>query len=177
VRRIAADFHCFRKAHLSLLRSLFHRQDGQALPEFALVLPVLVLVLFAIIDFGKAFNYWNDATHIAAEGARYAAVNGKPYPGSPGSLQAQLLAQGDTDELRSGGTESLGSAAQVCVSFPDPADPTVINLTPHRGDPVRVTMSFEYSWLPLLDLGSTEITSTAVMRLETLPTNYSAGCT
>jgi Flp pilus assembly protein TadG len=162
---------------VSLLRSLLHRQDGQALPEFALVLPVLVLVLFAILDFGKAFNYWNDATHIAAEGARYAAVNGKPYPGSPGSLQAQLLAEGDTSELRSGGTESVDSAPQVCLSFPSPTDPTATNPTPHRGDPVRVTMTFEYSWLPVLDLGSTSITSSAVMRLETTPTTYSAGCT
>jgi Flp pilus assembly protein TadG len=164
---------------MSLLRSLLHRQDGQALPEFALVIPVLVLVLFAIIDFGKAFNYWNDATHIAAEGARYAAVNGKPYPAAAGSLQAQLLAQGDTSELRGGGTNSLASAAQVCVSFPSPtdSDPDATNPTPHRGDPVRVTMTFEYSWLPVLDLGSTEITSSAVMRLETLPTGYSAGCT
>jgi hypothetical protein len=155
------------------------RQDGQALPEFALVLPLLVLLLFGIVDFGKAFNYWNDATHISAEGARYAAVNSKPYPGSPGTLQAQLLAEGDTAELRNGGTESVGSAPQVCVSFPDPDDPAAINPDPRRGDPVRVTMTFEYSWLPVLDLDatSTEISSSAVMRLETLPTNYSAGCT
>jgi hypothetical protein len=135
-----------------------------------------MIVLLGIIDFGKAFNYWNDATHIAAEGARYAAVNTKPYPGSPGSLQAQLLAQGDTNELRAGGTDSIATAPTVCVRFPDKTDPTVDNPTPRRGDPVEVKMTFQYSWLPLLDLDDTSITSTAIMRLETAPNGYAAGC-
>jgi Flp pilus assembly protein TadG len=150
------------------LRSLINREDGQALPEFALVIPVLILVLVAILHFGKAFNYWNDATHIAAEGARYATVNSKPYPTNPASLQAQLLAQGDTLELRNGGTAEVPTAAQVCIDFP--------NGTMKRGDPVRVAMTFDYAWVPFLGIAKKTITSTAVMRLETAPTTYSAGC-
>jgi Flp pilus assembly protein TadG len=155
---------------LFTFRSLLSREDGQALPEFALVLPILLVVFMGIIHFGKAFNYWNDATHITAEGARYAAVNNKPYPSNPASLQAQLHAQGDTPELRSGGTADVPTASQVCIDFPTG--------TAAKGEPVRVTMSFRYHWLPLLKLSatSTTITSTAVMRLETAPTNYSAGC-
>ena len=141
------------------------------------MLPVLLLIVLGIVDFGKAFNYWNNATHIAAEGGRYAAVNNKPYPGAPGTLQAQLLAQGDTQELRSGGTNSVASAPQVCVRFPDKTNPLVDNPTPHRGDPVEVKMTFDYSWLPLFEFDDTTIASTAVMRLETTPTNYTAGCT
>jgi hypothetical protein len=153
---------------MSLLRPLIRHEDGQALPEFALVIPLLVLVLFAVIDFGKAFNYWNNATHITAEGARYAAVNNKPFPTNPASLQGQLLAEASTDELRDGDTASVPDGATVCIDFPDG--------TPQRGHPVRVTMSFEYSWLPLLDLFATDVTSTSVMRLETAPTNYAVGC-
>ncbi len=153
---------------MSILRSLIRREDGQALAEFALVFPILIVVFIGIIHFGKAFNYWNDATHISAEGARYAAVNNKPYPSNPASLQAQLLAQGDTAELRAGGTPDIPAASQVCIDFPSG--------TAAKGEPVRVTMRFEWHWLPVLDLGTTMITSTAVMRLETAPTNYSAGC-
>jgi Flp pilus assembly protein TadG len=151
-------------------RSLINREDGQALPEFALVLPILIVVFIGIIHFGKAFNYWNDATHITAEGARYAAVNNKPYPADPASLQAQLHAQGDTPELRNGGTSDVPTASQVCIDFPSG--------TAAKGEPVRVTLTFRYQWMPLFDLGvtSTTITSTAVMRLETAPTIYSAGC-
>ena len=155
---------------VSSLRSHIGREDGQALAEFALVFPILIVVFIGIIHFGKAFNYWNDATHITAEGARYAAVNNKPYPANPGSLQAQLHAQGDTAELRSGGTTDVPTPSQVCIDFPTG--------TAAKGEPVRVRMTFTYDWLPLFDLdaASTTITSTAVMRLETAPTNYSAGC-
>jgi hypothetical protein len=152
---------------VSLLRSLIRHEDGQALPEFALVIPVLALVLFAVVHFGKAFNYWNDATHISAEGARYAAVNGKPFPSDPASLQAQLLGQ-STNELRNGGTDSIPAGAEVCIDFPDGIA--------QRGHPVRVTMHFTYSWMPLLGLDDTPVTSTSVMRLETAPTKYAVGC-
>jgi Flp pilus assembly protein TadG len=128
---------------VSSLHSLIHREDGQALPEFALVVPLLVVILFAVIAFGKAFNYWNDATHISAEGARYAAVNNKPFPANAASLQAQLHAQADTDELRNGrASGDVTSPSQVLG----------------------------------LAMANTDVESTSVMRLETAPTNYVAGC-
>ena len=152
----------------------FHLKDerGQALVEFALVVPILLLVLVAVLHFGKAINYSNDATHIAAEGARYAAVNRKPLPGSALSLQAQLLGQADSAELKSGGTGSIPTAAQVCIEYG----------TSSICDPVRVRMSFTYKWMPFisrfLPSGTTQtaIQSSAVMRLEAPPTAYSAGC-
>jgi hypothetical protein len=148
-------------------------ESGQALPEFALVLPLLLLLLFGMLDFGKAFNYWIDTTQITAEGARYAAVNRKPDPLSGLSLQQQLQGQGDTAELRTGGTDSVAAPAQVCIEFP--------NTTLAAGDPVKVKMTFTYHWMPFLgsqiaDLTDTTVTSTATMRLESAATNYAAGC-
>jgi hypothetical protein len=35
-----------------------------------------------MVDFGKAFNYWNDETHLANEAVRYAVVNKNPLGGS-----------------------------------------------------------------------------------------------
>src|SRR5262245_21500673 len=144
-------------------RSLLHRDDGQALVEFTLVLPVLVLIVFAMISFGKAFNYWNDATHLTAEAARFAAVNRKPDPANPASLQAQIRAQTDSNELKNGGTSSVASPASVCVDFPDG--------TADVGHPVRVRMTFAYRWMPLLRLlpATKTISSSTVMRLEARP--------
>lgn len=130
--------------------------------------------MLAVLTFGKSINYWNDATHIASEGARYAAVNRKPTPGNALSLQAQLLAQADSSELRSGGSDAVASPAQVCIEFP--------NGTSLVGDPVKVRMTFTYKWIPLITsflpskTASKTIQSSAVMRLEAPPTNYSAGC-
>jgi Flp pilus assembly protein TadG len=150
--------------------SLLRRDDGQALVEIALVLPVLLVVLFGMLHFGKVFNYWNDATHLTAEAARFAAVNRKPDPANSASLQEQIRGQADADELRNGGTDSVAAPATVCVDFPAG--------TSNVGDPVRVRMTFSYRWMPFLRLvpGASTITSTTVMRLEAPPTTYSAGC-
>src|SRR5437867_7041492 len=51
------------------------RRDGQrsqALIEFALVSPVLLLLLFGVIDIGRAIFYYDTLNHAAREGARVA---------------------------------------------------------------------------------------------------------
>jgi Flp pilus assembly pilin Flp len=50
------------------------REDGAAAVEFALLLPLLVLLLFGFIQFGIAFNTKIQATNAAREGARMAVV-------------------------------------------------------------------------------------------------------
>ena len=84
-----------------------------ALVEFVLVLPLLLIILFAMLDFGRVFNYWIDATHLSNEGARWAVVN--KNPGASGTLQAYIQQQGDTDELRNGGTPSVPALRNVSV--------------------------------------------------------------
>jgi Flp pilus assembly pilin Flp len=49
-------------------------QDGAAAVEFALLLPLLVLLLFGFIQFGVAFNTRIQATNAAREAARQAVV-------------------------------------------------------------------------------------------------------
>ena len=53
------------------------RERGAAAVEFALLLPVLLLLVFGIIDFGRALNAQITLTQAAREGARLAAV-GQP---------------------------------------------------------------------------------------------------
>jgi Flp pilus assembly protein TadG len=48
---------------------------GQALVEFALVLPLFLLFLIAIFDLGRAVFAYNTLTNAAREGARTAIVN------------------------------------------------------------------------------------------------------
>jgi Flp pilus assembly protein TadG len=52
------------------------RSRGQALVEFALIIPLFLLMLFGIIDIGRVI-WANDAlTNAAREGARFASVKG-----------------------------------------------------------------------------------------------------
>lgn len=58
-------------------------EQGQAMTEFALVIPLLALVLFGIIQFGIVFNNYVTLTDATRAGARKAAVAGKlPNPTS-----------------------------------------------------------------------------------------------
>ena len=50
------------------------RDRGSAAVEFALVLPLLLLLVFGIIDFGRALNAQITLTQAAREGVRLAAL-------------------------------------------------------------------------------------------------------
>ena len=52
----------------------FKSEQGQSLTEFALALPILALLLFAVIQFGVAFNNYVTLTDATRAGARKAAV-------------------------------------------------------------------------------------------------------
>jgi Flp pilus assembly protein TadG len=151
-------------------RSPYDSEAGVALVEFTLILPILLLLLLGMLDFGKAFNYWIDGTHLSHEGARWAAVDKNPGPG--GSLQDSIRQRADTPELRDGGSPSVASPLQVCISFPEG--------TSKVGDPVRVTVTTTYNFLGFLGqrTGITQktISSDSTMRIERPPSNYSAGC-
>lgn len=51
------------------------RTRGQSLVEFALIFPILILMLVAIFDLGRAVFAYNSITNAAREGARLAIVN------------------------------------------------------------------------------------------------------
>jgi TadE-like protein len=162
-------------------------ENGAAMAELALVLPLLLVLIFGLLDFGKAFNAWIDETHLANEGARLAAVNYKPDAGWPacpsadptGGLGCYIQRGAATKELVGGRTGTpyapLQNGAKVCISFPN-----VGHTNPIVGDPVQVTVSVNYKWLRYLtgwiDAATTPITGRATMRLEALPGNYTSGC-
>ncbi len=67
------------------------RRDGQrsqALIEFALVSPVLLLLLFGVIDIGRAIFYYDTLNHAAREGARVAARASNQLPTNTDVLSA-----------------------------------------------------------------------------------------
>ena len=126
-----------------------------------------------ILDFGRAFNYWISTTHLASEGARLAAVDHVP-PGSA-DLQTYIREKAGTEELKNGGTRWVDAPLQVCV-VPGPGDEV--------GDPVQVTVTTTYDFLPISNFGipglgdvaDMEISGEATMRREVLAENVSAGC-
>lgn len=138
-------------------------ESGVVAVEFALTLPFIFIVLFLIVEFGQVFNNLNDLNQIAANGARFAAVN--QNPGS-GTLQEYLAGQA--------GTQRLKDDIKVCVVFP--------NGTTNVGDPVQIETSSTYTLLPIIGTfvsnPSLSLKGSATMRIERAPdgTEYGAGC-
>ena len=51
-------------------------EQGQALIEMAIALPLLLLVTMAAVEFGRAYQHWQVLTNAAREGARMAVLPG-----------------------------------------------------------------------------------------------------
>ena len=119
--------------------------DGVAMTEFALVLPVFVLIIVGLLAFGRVFFYWIDANHIASETARWAIVDRNPFPET---LQ-QHAARSSTTEFE--------SDVRVCITAPDGAV---------LGRPLVVKVQKPFSLVPILDAGTITIRGTSTMRIE-----------
>lgn len=59
-----------------MLKVFRKREQGQALVELALVLPVLIMLIFGIVEFGRVSNAYLVVTQAAREGARQGTIGG-----------------------------------------------------------------------------------------------------
>ena len=84
--------------------------DGAVLVEFALLAPILFLIVFGIIEFGWGFAQYLDVRHGAREAARLAAVNYSEdglTTGGPQTRQIQLEA---CDRM---GGDAIGATVEI----------------------------------------------------------------
>jgi hypothetical protein len=137
-------------------------EHGQALVEFALVLPLLLALVFGIVEFALALNSQGDETHIASEIARYATVNQNPGEASGKTLAQWGAGQLDNKALQEG-------KSRLCISFPKGNE---------AGQQVKVEFASTVRWLPIPHLlpATTKVVGSAVMRLETSATHYAEEC-
>ena len=143
-------------------------ERGQAAVEFALVVPVFCLIVLALVDFGEGAELLAGHEPPRDEGARLAAVLGNsPEPG--GGWKAWIQQQAETGGAAQ--RDGLGHRRrrQVCIRLP--GEPT--GRRAKIGDPVRVTVSADYKWIPFVGGATIKLASHSTMRLERLPT-YSA---
>ena len=113
------------------------RSQAQSLVEFALFLPVVMLILLMSLDFGRVFLGWVHLNNMARIGANYASLNADAWQGTGNAaLQARYrtLMQNDATVINCTLPTPLPPP-----SFPDPA-PTTYDLGSTVD--VRVTCSF-----------------------------------
>lgn len=121
------------------------KERGQELVEYALILPIMMLILMSILDLGRAVYYYSAIHNSAREGARYGVIN----PEDPAGIEAVVRKK-----------------AVVL----NPADLTVVIILPDE-DTVQVTVTYQFAAItPIAGilLGENVITlgSRAAMRIE-----------
>jgi Flp pilus assembly protein TadG len=146
------------------LRSKLREEHGTALIEFALVLPVLILIVMGILYFGRYESYANDEQQLASSAARWASINANPGSGSNQTLQ-QYVAQQASPELQGG---SDVSAIKVYIYYPNGS-------TGQIGQSVRACVTNTVNFIPMFGLTSSTMVQTATMAVEQSPaSNWTA---
>ena len=118
-------------------------ERGAVLVEFAFILPILVLFIFGIVEFGRAYSARIQLTSAVREGARAVALGGTP------AQAANAIKDGAPGLTRS---EVAVTAATSCVGPTPPANATV-----------SASYPFHYT-IPLFRNGTWTLKATGVMR-------------
>jgi TadE-like protein len=136
------------------------RERGQALVEFALILPLFVVLLVGLVQFGVGLNYWLDLNRLANQGVRWAVVNCNPA--SAGVCEAadgtQNIELAIKDQRTSGGNTITKS--KVCYET-----------TKSVGQPLTVSLEAPFGFRQILDLEWMTLRAKASMRIEQNLTN------
>ncbi|MEW5991733.1 MAG: TadE/TadG family type IV pilus assembly protein [Chloroflexota bacterium] len=138
---------------------------GQGLPEFALVLPILVLLIFGLLDLGRAIYAANAVANAARMGARTAIVNQNP-------LDVSTRAAGQATALGIDPAADCTSTTGVCVDFQNSSQTAACSTLfgPDLKSCVAVvTVKYTFTaFTPIIGtiLGPIPITSTSIQALE-----------
>ena len=118
---------------------------GQSLVEFALIVPLLLLIVFMLLDLGRAVYYYSVIYNAAREGARYGII----HPSDTAGIDA--------------------AARELAIGL-DPSDLIITSSNPSETT-IQVTATYRFRIItPLVEifLGRTQIDldSTALMIIE-----------
>jgi hypothetical protein len=105
-----------------IVRKLLLDRAGSSAAEFALVLPLLMLLLFGVIDAGRWIWTYNQAEKATQMGARFAIVTNTITSGLNSSyVGTGGLTQGDPIPASAFGKVRCTDASCTCVTAPCPA--------------------------------------------------------
>lgn len=147
------------------LRRRWLDQRGQSLVEFVLALPILLVIVFGIIEFATAWRTYQVVTNVAREGARLGVI---PTTTQGSAVEDRV----DTLLVHSGLSITTGRTRTVTCNG--------VALDPNctAGDPVRVDVTYQHQFVvlgPALSLmcagcgtgyGTVTLSTTSIMRRE-----------
>jgi hypothetical protein len=138
-----------------------NHEQGAAAMEMALLIPIFVLIVLGVLEFGDAWYIHHGLTNASREGARFGIRHPGTFPRNPCPTQAAIanMIKGPNGYLRK--FSRFGDCSNVDVDVPAPPCTAGADLT--------VTVSYPKEWWflgPLIGLGDVTITATTTMKLE-----------
>ncbi len=155
-----------RSKALCAARRLRRGDQGQSLVEFVLALPILLVIVFGIVEFAAAWRTYQVVTNVAREGARLAVIP---------STVSDITVSDRIDSLL---TQSGLSLANRTTTLTCNGNPGLCSGPASTGQPDEVQIDYLHTFVvlgPVLDLmcagcgtsyGTVTLTSRSVMRNE-----------
>ncbi len=127
--------------------------SGQSLVEFAISLPILLVILVGVVDLGRLYFSYISIVNAAREGARY----GAGHPTDTANILTHVRNEVDGNIIGP-------SALTISVSCPSGCAPGDLD-TPGINNPIVVTVSFPFSLITtyIFGGGSIPLQTTAQM--------------
>jgi Flp pilus assembly protein TadG len=143
-------------------RSRWRAEDGAELIEFAMVLPLMLLIVFGVIDFGLLFQRYHVITNAAREGARVAVL--------PGYLDADV-------EARVAQFLTAGGLTEPAVTTVLPPETITVGTQCIEVRPVSVEYPYSYSAVGNIAalFGGTGFSTTGLRATATMRNEIAAG--
>lgn len=153
--------HRFHQQH-GLERGCLRSEEGAHLVEFALTLPILLGVIFGLMQVCLALYMHEYTSELAREGTRYAIFHG-PTCKTSGGASCTVTAAGVNSYVAGLGWPNIGggafNASNVSTTFPGTGGQLV-------GNPVVVTVTYQYPYkIPFVTSKTLSLTSTSQMTI------------
>jgi Flp pilus assembly protein TadG len=121
-------------------------EDAQSLVEFGLILPIFLILVFGIIDFGMGLRAYITVAQATREGARYGIVGNQPgtfTSGGSGHCNGSTTTSIVGKVCSTINGLDLTDIQSVTVSCPD----TGTNAPCSPGDPIEVRAEYRYHYI------------------------------
>jgi Flp pilus assembly protein TadG len=160
----------------TLTRIRRRTERGQAIVELALTLPLLLLIVLGVFDFGLLFQQYEVVTNAAREGARLAVLTSQYSTADASARVLDYLSAGgiNTTNQRAAPCTGAPVAGSVCISV-TPATTPITGVTPVKTvNEMVVTVEYDHQHFigPIMrlfggaGLVTTPLRSTSRMRVE-----------
>jgi Flp pilus assembly protein TadG len=128
-------------------------QAGQVIVESAIAITTFLLLMFGVLDFGRAFFAWQTLATVAHEGARWAIVHG-----ADSGMTMSAAAAAGKDYIFDNFGKGLPTGTAVAITWPENSN--------EADKPVRVALDYQFTpATPLLGKTKLGLRGVAEMRI------------